>query len=150
MTQQTFDNASQDDLAFEATVLPALANPPEDIAPLFDSASAAKLDDAAKWSLYESTLRIENPRYYSSESVDCVSCHAAQPARRWLERNSDFASRPSKYRYQSDFDLSDAAAFDDTRTLRAFGWQGDRPSINARVVHETAAVADYLNRQLLE
>ncbi len=150
LTQQTFDNASQDDLAFEATVLPALADPPEDLGPLLDSASAEKLDDAAKWSLYQSTLRIENPGYYSSESMDCVSCHAAQLARRWLERNGDFATRPSKYRYQSDFDLSDAAAFDDTRTLRAFGWQGDRPSINTRVVHETAAVAAYLNRQLLE
>ncbi len=149
LTQQTFDNASGDDLAFDATVLPALADPPEDLSPLFDSARALKLGDATKWSLYQSALRIENPAYYSSESVDCVSCHAAQPARRWLERQGDFASRSSPYRYPSDF-LSDSAAIDDTRTLRAFGWQGARPSINARVVHETAAVASYLDRQLLE
>lgn len=150
VTEETFDNASDDPLAFDATVLPALADPPEDLAPLYNSASAGTLDDATQWALYQSALRVENPDYYSSESVDCVSCHAAQPARRWLERSGDFATRKSNYRYRSGFDLSDAAAFDDTRTLRAFGWQGDKPSINARVVHETAAVASYLNRQLLE
>ncbi len=150
VTRETFDNAAADPGTFDATVLPAPRQPPEDLGPLYDSASAMALDDAAKWALYESALRVESPDHYSSESVDCVSCHAAQPARLWLERGGDFASRASPDRYRSDFDLSVTAAIDDARTLRAFGWQGDQPSINARVVHESAAVAGYLDRHVVE
>jgi hypothetical protein len=149
-TAQIFsEDVVSDPLAFSATVQPPLHGAPEDLSPLYDSPSAAALDDATLWSLYERALRIENPKYYSPASVDCVSCHTAQPARLWLERNTTFAGRASELRYQADFELGVTEQLDETNALRAFGFVGARPSINARVVNESAAIAGYLNRQLL-
>jgi hypothetical protein len=151
VTQQTFtNNPLADPLAFSGSVTPALAGAPEDLSPLYDSATASTLSEDELWPLYESTLRIENPERHSPDSVDCVSCHTAQPARLWLERNTALADRPTDLRYSSDFDLTVDPIDDTTSVLRAFGWLDTRPAISARVAHESAAVASYLNAQVLQ
>ncbi len=145
-TQQSFENTPSDPSDFAATVAPPPVGSPVDSTVLYDSQSAKGLDDAALWKAYESVLRIENPDSHSSETLDCVTCHTAEPARRWLERNAAFASKQSPLRYESTFDLSVQDPFAETSVLRAFGWHGSRPAISTRTVHETAAVASYLNR----
>lgn len=148
VTEQTFANASGDPLELAASVQPE-TEAPEDLSPLYDSAAAASLGTDALWPLYESILRIENPDLHSPESVDCVSCHSAQPARLWLERNTTFAGQPSALRYASAIDLGVDAISDTTSVLRAFGYFGSRPAISARVANESAAVATYLNENVL-
>jgi hypothetical protein len=150
VTTQTFANDTETDpLAFSATLSPPLDQAPEDLSPLYDSASAKTLGDDELWPLYEAALRIENPSHHSPDSVDCVSCHTAQPARRWLDRNTALDARQSSFRFQSDLDLTVTEASDETTALRAFGWRRDRPGISARVVNESAAVASYLNERLM-
>lgn len=63
----------------------------------------------------------EDPLRRNVHTVDCVSCHVAQPARAWMSRRVSEA-RPS------------APAL----TLRAFGYDGKKPVINRRAVAETA------------
>lgn len=135
--------------ALSAQVVPKLAGAQDDLSPLYDSKVAASLDDVALWSLYEAALRVENPEHRSSANVDCVSCHSASPLRRGLEVGRDFASRPSALRYGSPFDLTVLHPPEDARSLRAFGWRGTQPVVSARVINESAAVASYLNRQLM-
>lgn len=150
VTAQTFtNNPLTDPLSFSGSVAPALAGAPEDISALYDSAAASAWSEDELWPLYEAILRIENPERHSPESVDCVSCHTAQPARLWLDRNTALADRPTDLRFSSEFDLSVDAIDDTTSVLRAFGWMDGRAAISARVVHESAAVASYLNAQVL-
>lgn len=150
-TQSFTNNPLADPLAFAGGVTPALENAPEDLSPLYDSATASQKPQAELWQLYESTLRIENPTKHTPESVDCVSCHTAQPARLWLERNQTaFTTQPSAERFMSAFDLGVAPIEDTTSVLRAFGWLDTRPAISARVANESAAVAAYLNERVLE
>jgi hypothetical protein len=150
VTEQTFSNDTiGDPLSFSGDVSPALAGAPEDLSPLYDSATASQAGDVALFALYESILRIENPDRHSPESVDCVSCHTAQPARLWLERNTALATQPSAERYTSAFDLTVDPIDDTTSVLRSFGWFETRPAITARVAHESAAVASYLNERVL-
>ena len=152
VTTQTFTNdAFADPLAFSGSVSPAVAGAPENLSPLYDSQAALAAGEDALWPLYEAILRIENPERHSPESVDCVSCHVAQPARLWLDRNTALGSQPSAERYASAFDLTVPQPIDDTTSaLRAFGWFGSRPAITARVANESAAVASYLNERVLE
>ncbi len=90
--------------------------------------------------------RIENPRIHTSETVDCASCHAAQPARAWAERLFP-GLRPgeSEFRFRSRLNLENrSASREDTRMIRAFGYDGSRPAISQRAIHESAAVAESL------
>jgi hypothetical protein len=152
VTEQTFtNNPLADPLAFVGELTPPLASAPEDLSPLYDSATADSKPEAELWSLYETALRIENPDRHTPESVDCVSCHTAQPARLWLERkHASFSTQPSADRFASAFDLSASPIDDTTSVLRAFGWFDTRPAISARVANESAAVAAYLNANVLE
>lgn len=152
VTEQSFtNNPLGDPLAFVGGVTPAVENPPEDLSPLYDSATASQKPEAELWSLYESALRVENPEKHTPESVDCVSCHTAQPTRLWLERNhAAFATQQSAERFTSTFDLMVDPIDDTTSALRAFGWLDTRPAITARVANESAAVAAYLDENILE
>ncbi|MBK7584559.1 MAG: hypothetical protein IPI67_30780 [Myxococcales bacterium] len=152
VTEQSFVNdVAAGALGFAARLEPANLPTPEDLGPVFDSVSAKQLDDDSLWPSYEAALRIENPELHSPASVDCVSCHAAQPARFWMERNTALGNRFSASRYTSTQPLEVVSAIDDTtRVLRAFGWFQARPAISARVVNESAAVVAYLNQRLLQ
>lgn len=152
VTEQSFtNNPLGDPLAFVGGVTPALGNAPEDLSPLYDSATASQKPEAELWSLYESALRVENPGKHSPDSVDCVTCHTAQPTRLWLERNDPaLATQASPDRFESSFDLTLDPIDDTTSVLRAFGWLDTRPAISARVANESAAVAAYLNERILE
>jgi hypothetical protein len=150
ITLQVFENTASDPLDFAGGVSPPLPSPSESLNPLYDSAIASNLSEPELWPLYEALLRIENPERHSPESVDCVSCHTAGPARGWVERHAPFAERTSELRYASSFELGDYPAIDDTtRVLRAFGYDGARHAISQRVVNDSAAVASYLNEQVL-
>jgi hypothetical protein len=151
MEQSFTNNPLSDPLAFVGGVTPALQDAPEDLSPLYDSAAASQKPQAELWSLYESALRIENPNSHTPESVDCVSCHTAQPSRLWLERNNvAFATDASPERFTSAFSLTVDPIADTTSVLHAFGWLDTRPAITARVANESAAVAAYLNDRVLE
>lgn len=140
---------SSDPDRLSAQVVPKLSGALDDMGPLYDRGAASKLDEAALWSLYETTLRVENPSLRSSANVDCVSCHTAGSARLWLEQGHAFASRPSGLRFASQFDLALTHPPEDALSLRAFGYSGKLPVISARTVNESAAVALYLNERLV-
>lgn len=150
-SEQSFTSAPSDDpLGFSAAIVaPKLAGALDDLSPLYDSASAAKLGEEALWPLYEKALRLENPELRSAANVDCVSCHTAGRARLWLERETDFASRSSALRFTSGFELGGAPSPAAAGSLRAFGWAGTEPVVSARAANESAAVASYLNQRLL-
>lgn len=95
--------------------------------------------------------RIENPKVFSPENMDCVSCHVAQPAKHWIlnkrpEINIEQIWSADIYR-NARYDLTNITpTIWDTRRIRAFGYFGDGPAISQRVINESADVADIINQ----
>lgn len=97
--------------------------------------------------------RAEDPHSFNPENMDCASCHVAQPARVWLERNrtdlgiealaNSFAYKNAGYNLQNI-----SPGLKNTQIIRAFGYFGENPAISQRVIHESAEVADAINRYL--
>lgn len=94
--------------------------------------------------------RIENPKIYTPETMDCVSCHTAQTARLWTERNLQnwglaALNTPDAY-VNARYDLrNNSPEIWNTHSLRAFGYFGREVSVSQRLINESAAVADALN-----
>ncbi|WP_413583321.1 hypothetical protein [Bdellovibrio sp. HCB288] len=95
--------------------------------------------------------RIENPKNFHAENMDCVSCHVAQPAREWaLRKRSDInytdlfqaaAYQNAKYNMQN---VTPILAH--TQNIRAFGYFIENVAISQRVINESAEVADVINK----
>ncbi|WP_413559671.1 hypothetical protein [Bdellovibrio sp. HCB209] len=96
-------------------------------------------------------MRIENPKIFNPENMDCVSCHVAQTARDWA-----FKKRPDinyvdlfqaggymnpKYNLQNVTPI-----LGHTQNIRAFGYFIENVAISQRVINESAEVADIINQ----
>lgn len=99
----------------------------------------------------KAAYRIENPKNFTPENMDCVSCHVAQPAIQWALKsrshlNLDQLWAPEIYK-NTKYDLSNVSEeLPNTQMVRAFGYFGRSIAISQRVINESAEVADYLNR----
>lgn len=95
--------------------------------------------------------RIENPHTFNPENMDCVSCHVALSARAWIEKNRfDLSLQPlaDTFAYKNaHYNLENKSTnIHNTQSLRAFGYFGNDLAISQRVINESAAVADQINR----
>ena len=92
---------------------------------------------------------IENPTRNTPDTVDCVSCHAAQPAGTLLVRTlSGLRNKPEvkAHVFQSTLPLHNSGLhLADTHVLRVFGYADRDPAISRRVVNESANVVMQLN-----
>lgn len=94
-----------------------------------------------------------NPHLFNPENMDCASCHVAQPARVWLERNrSDLGLETlwNQHAYKNPrHNLKNISPdLKNTHIIRAFGYFGENIAISQRVIHESAETADAINRYL--
>lgn len=94
--------------------------------------------------------RIENPKIYNPETMDCVSCHTTQGAISWVDRNRS-AIKPAQG-WSPDiytnfkFNLKNISpVLSNTQNLRAFGYFGSDVAISQRMINESAEVAEQLN-----
>lgn len=97
--------------------------------------------------------RAEDPHSFNPENMDCASCHVAQPARVWLERNrSDLGLENlwNLHAYKNPaYNLTNVSPdLKNTQIIRAFGYFMENPAISQRVIHESAEVATALNQIL--
>ena len=90
---------------------------------------------------------LANPKLQNAGTVDCVSCHVAQPARRWAENDWRFPTLtnfPNLYK-NPRANLQNITTSAKTNRIRAFGYFANEPYISQRVINETAEVVDRLN-----
>lgn len=134
-------------------------------APFFSTLSGERAFQPEE--IINAALRIENPDLHTQGSTDCVSCHTATTARvatqeRMMAANPALASNPGFFLDRARFPgLFAAPAGSDTRrddtisnlgaltNLRMFGFFHRTASVSQRTINETAAVADFLNRNIL-
>lgn len=114
---QAFVNRARDGRAFDGGLSPSPSATPALGALLRDSAAAER---EGKFALAQGEAGLlQDPRHGNIHTVDCLSCHLAQPA-------EDFVARRS------------TGSFAGPVSLRAFGYDGDAPAANRRVAAETA------------
>ena len=102
---------------------------------------------------FKSLYKIENPRAYNPENMDCVSCHVAQPL-----KHAFFNKRPElnlrnawmNIQYQNpQYNLENVSVHpNDTQIVRGLGYFGNDVVVSQRVINESAEVADWLNTYL--
>lgn len=101
----------------------------------------------------KSAFRIENPRIHTPDTVDCVSCHIAQPARLWAIKA--FADLNLEQQHQAwiyrakGYDLTNTSTRPaQTNIMHGLGYFGTMVAVSQRTINESAEVAQALNRAL--
>ena len=130
----------------------------DDIRLLLDGSQVEAASQEQLATAYDAALRIENPNFNSPNTIDCASCHAAQIARELIgEKRFGQTSVGDANAFSADPDFVVAGDMAETTTLsipsngspnlHAFSYYGAAPTINTRVINESAAIVAYLNAQ---
>jgi hypothetical protein len=103
---------------------------------------------------FDAALRIENPTMNSPNTIDCASCHMAEPARLLVGQQMlgmSAAGDGNSFAPASTIPTADLAVTtpmlvgsDGGLNIHAFSYRGSDPMINQRVINETAANLAYL------
>ncbi|UXR65363.1 hypothetical protein EZJ49_03740 [Bdellovibrio bacteriovorus] len=96
-------------------------------------------------------FRVENPKNFTPENMDCVSCHVAQPAIQWvLNKRPELKVDQlwsSEIYANAKYNLGNTSPeVWNTQQIRAFGYFGRNVAISQRAINESAEVADFINR----
>ena len=106
----------------------------------------------AQQAAFDAALRIEDPHASSPDTIDCASCHMAQPARELVGAKLGLAAdgNPNAFVADAAIPVADLAettqlvGSDGGLNIHAFSYRGQDPMINRRVIDETAANLAYI------
>lgn len=116
---------------------------------LLDTGRTRAASPSARQAAYDAALRIENPLKHTPETIDCVSCHAATPARWATEKALGLSSQGNANAYTSKRDLTFVGPpRPSLENVHALSYLDEEPGINQRTANESAEVADAMNRLL--
>jgi hypothetical protein len=124
----------------------------DDISLLVNYTQAAAASTDALQAAYDSALRIENPRDNSPDTIDCASCHMAEPGRVLVGEPLGMTASGDANAFVPDAAIpladlaqtTDILGSDGTLNIHAFSYVRAEPVINQRVIHETAANLTYI------
>lgn len=116
----------------------------EDLNRLMSDSRKETADQVGRFTRAHATIgQIENPNVRSDQNTDCVSCHIAEPARRFIEARMPELKGPHADSYIAQiYNLTNTSPDRDrTDNIRNFGYFGSTPSVSQRVIHDTAKFA---------
>jgi hypothetical protein len=135
-----------------APPLNSSANPvtssPDNITLLLVQQAAQAATAEQRQSAFDAALRIENPHFHTPDTIDCISCHMAQPARDIVGKplGSSADGNPNAFVAAGMIPASDllstthiVSTIDAGLNMHAFSYRSTEPMINRRVINETAA-----------
>lgn len=99
----------------------------------------------------KAAYRVENPKNFNPENMDCASCHVAQPAIQWALSKKSHLKLDQLWGHEIyknlKYDLANLTPdVWNTQVIRGFGYFGRNIAISQRVINESAEVADQLNQ----
>jgi hypothetical protein len=132
-------------------------NATDDMQVLGNTAAAGKASEADAQSAFDATLRIQNPGFHSPNTIDCASCHMAEPAqvvtgaqlKLSATGNANAFVANSKYIRAADMKEKTAENMTDGLNLHMFSYKDSNPMVQARVINESASIVTYLNSSVL-
>ncbi|MCM0605774.1 MAG: hypothetical protein KA715_06750 [Xanthomonadaceae bacterium] len=94
--------------------------------------------------------RIEDPRKFNPNNMDCVHCHLTEPVRNYINHGITNLKQPRSFmqemKLERSYNMKNISAHkNNTRALRSFGYFRSSPHVNQRVINESADVAEQLN-----
>lgn len=114
-----------------------------------DSRKLSPQDEDAIIEAAKSAFKFENPKLHNPGTVDCVSCHVAQPAKIWALRQYPWLQLDNisrDYIYTSTINLRNTSPMQmHTNIVRAFGYFMDIPFVAQRTINESAEVVNSIN-----
>lgn len=135
-------------------------NGPDDFTVLADVKSALMLSTTDQAKLSRALARVENPRIFTPDTLDCARCHTATPLGQNVARDRLHLSEPDdddafhpdgKWVTATEMSATDFSGGSQTNpdvplvNVHAFSYAIQHPSVNQRTVNETAAVVQFLN-----
>ncbi|OFZ28282.1 MAG: hypothetical protein A2622_04055 [Bdellovibrionales bacterium RIFCSPHIGHO2_01_FULL_40_29] len=113
-----------------------------------DSSALGSQNESEIISATRAAFRFENPKIHNPGTVDCVSCHVAQPVRRWTVRQYpwlDLNKAMASETYTSNQNLNNFSPMQvHTNIIRAFGYFMNQPFVAQRTINESAEVLKYI------
>jgi hypothetical protein len=133
-----------------ATLSP-LTSSSDDLHLLANATQAQQATAGAQQAAFDAALRIENPRFHSPNTIDCASCHTAQPVRQLVAEQVlglSEAGNANVFVAASSIPAADVVTTTTVNNpllnLHAFSYRNGVAMINQRVVNETAATLAYV------
>ncbi len=122
---------------------------------LADEQTAMAATPEARRAAFDAALRIESPAHHTPDTIDCGSCHLAEPARVLVapEFGLTAAGNPNAFVADPSIPAADLVAtttnlVDGNLNIHAFSYLGTGVMINQRVINETAANLAYIQTLL--
>jgi hypothetical protein len=123
---------------------------------LANATNAGSASPSQRQAAFDAALRIENPNHDSANTIDCASCHMAEPERVLVAQPMfGMSSTGDANAFVADSSIPAADLVQTTTTfvdpsdggldIHAFSYRTTLPVINQRVINETAANLAYLN-----
>ncbi|MBL0195267.1 MAG: hypothetical protein IPQ09_13730 [Myxococcales bacterium] len=121
---------------------------PEDIDALLTTEKAKAASPAAREAAVGALARIENPAKYGPDQLSCAGCHLATyvGAATRAAHGLDVSKHADAYKSSRDLTRVTESSTE-ASSLRAFGYFASRPMIANRVIYESAAVVDELEKR---
>ena len=149
-TQQFINSAKPQPNWFRGGVSPAPEDKDNFNVLVKDSTKMNAGTEAELIAATRAAFKFENPKLSNPGTVDCVSCHAAQPVRSWALRQFpglQLDIRNRDFIYSSPQNLTNASPLQtQTNIIRAFGYFMDSPFVAQRTINESAEVVNYFNQ----
>lgn len=123
---------------------------PEDMNALLSTEAAKAATPEARAAALSALVRIENPEKYGPDALSCAGCHVATFVREATRASFglDATKLPASDAFKSARDLTlKGEAITTPSSLRAFGYFDAKVMISNRVVNESAAVVDDLEKR---
>jgi hypothetical protein len=106
---------------------------------------------------FASLLRIEHPGVHTPDTVDCASCHAVEPVRKFVGAKhfaADMAAASQgafqrDTRWVPEADVVQSAQPDSGINVHMFSYKGTVPSVHTRTINESAAIVAHVNGRIL-
>jgi hypothetical protein len=123
---------------------------------LADYMMASEATTAERERALSSALRVLNPHDHSPDTIDCASCHIADPAITLVGEQLGMSPVGNPDAFVPDAAIAPAdlahttspLGADNVLNVHAFSYRSGSPMINQRVINETAANLAYLTTQL--
>lgn len=115
-----------------------------------DSTKLAPQNEAQIIEATRAAFQFENPKLHNPGTVDCVSCHVAQPAKTWAMKQYPWLNLDDQlvgdiYNTKEN-DIRNASPMQiHTNILRSFGYFMNRPFVSQRTINETSEVVRLIN-----